>query len=94
MIRVARADLKRRIGMRHPCADGGPVGRRALLDAVLYPAPEYEGMKLFDMILAQERWGVTRTRKLFRSLRMNELKTAGSLTQRQREVLADVLGRV
>jgi hypothetical protein len=81
-VRLARAELKRAIG-------------RAEVDAgeVILECPwEAESMTLAELLTSQRRWGRTRSRKLLQSLALSENKKLGTLTQRQRTLLATALG--
>jgi hypothetical protein len=48
-------------------------------------------MTVADLLMSQRRWGTTRCRKLLQSIPMSENKTVGSMTERQRQALADLL---
>ena len=80
-VRLARADLKRRIGH----------GEVTVADVVLGPSWEAESMTISDLLMSQRRWGTTRCRKLLQSIPMSENKTVGSMTVRQRRALAALL---
>ena len=80
-VRLARADLKRRIG----------YGEVTVADVVLGPSWEAESMTISDLLMSQRRWGTTRCRKLLQSIPMSENKTVGSMTERQRRALAALL---
>lgn len=80
-VRLARAELKRSIG-------------RGELDVaeVVQDAPwETESMTLAELLTSQRRWGRTRARKLLQALALSENKRIGSLTPRQRTLLAGAL---
>ncbi len=77
-VRLARADLKRRI------ADGGV---RAA-DVVLECPWEALTWSVGDLLLSQRRWGTTRCRKFLQRAQINEQKPLGKLTDRQRRMLA------
>jgi hypothetical protein len=77
-VRLARADLKRRI------ADG-QLGA----DEVILSSPwEAESMAVADVLMSQRRWGQTRARRLLAGCQMSENKTLGSMTERQRKAVA------
>jgi hypothetical protein len=81
-VRLARAELKRSIG-------------RGDLDIaeVIQDAPwEAESMTLAELLTSQRRWGRTRARKLLQTLALSENKRIGTLTPRQRALLASTLG--
>lgn len=80
-VRLARADLKRRIAQ----------GRLTVADVVLDRPWEAESMSVADLLMSQRRWGITRCRKLLQTLPMSENKTIGSMTERQRHALAALL---
>ena len=80
-VRLARADLKRRIAQ-------GEVG---VADVVLNSPWEAESMTISDLLMSQRRWGTTRCRKLLQNIPMSENKTVGSMTERQRRALASLL---
>ncbi len=59
---------------------------------VVMTAPwEAESMTIADLLMSQRRWGVTRCRKLLSYVPMSETKTVGSMTDRQRRALAELL---
>ena len=80
-VRLARADLKRRISQ-------GEVG---VAEVVLASPWEAESMTISDLLMSQRRWGTTRCRKLLQNIPMSENKTVGSMTERQRRALASLL---
>ncbi|HEX6229763.1 MAG TPA: hypothetical protein VFZ41_09925 [Solirubrobacterales bacterium] len=80
-VRLARAELKRTI------ARGD-----AEVAAVIRDCPwETESMSLAELLTSQRRWGRTRARKFLQSLALSENKRLGTLTQRQRTLLASAL---
>ena len=80
-VRLARADLKRRI------ADS-----RLSAGEVFLECPwEAASMSVADVLMSQRRWGGTRCRKFLFGLHISETRTVGGLTQRQRAALADRL---
>jgi hypothetical protein len=81
-VRLARANLKRRV------SEGEISAAEVVLDAPW----EAESMAIADLLLSQRRWGHTRVRKLLAQLPMSETKTIGSMTERQRTRLAQLLG--
>jgi hypothetical protein len=80
-VRLARADLKRRV------ADG----EVSAADVILDPPEEADGMPVADLLLSQHRWGHTRCRKFLAALQVSENRTLGALTDRQRRALASML---
>ncbi len=80
-IRLARAELKRRI------ADG----EVSAADVILAPPREAGTWALGELLISQRRWGGTRCRKFLSRCQINETKTVGALTDRQRRLLATQL---
>jgi hypothetical protein len=80
-VRLARADLKRRVAMSEV-----PVA-----DVILECPWEAESMAIGDLLMSQRRWGQTRCRKFLAQVPMSEKKTIGSMTDRQRRTLAAML---
>ncbi len=80
-VRLARAELKRRVAMNElGCAE------------VIMDCPwEAESMAIGDLLMSQRRWGQTRCRKFLAQVPMSEKKTIGSMTDRQRRTLAAML---
>jgi hypothetical protein len=81
-VRLARADLKRQVG----------EGELSVSDVVLSCPWEAESMAISDLLMSQHRWGRTRCRRFLSSIPMSETKTIGSMTERQRNALASMLG--
>jgi hypothetical protein len=81
-VRLARAELKRQV------ADG----ELTVSDVVLACPWEAESMAISDLLMSQHRWGRTRCRRFLSSIPMSETKTVGSMTDRQRNALAAMLG--
>jgi hypothetical protein len=77
-VRLARAELKRQVG----------DGQLSVADVVLGCPWEAESMSIADLLMSQHRWGRTRCRRFLGSVSMNETKTIGSMTERQRRELA------
>jgi hypothetical protein len=80
-IRLARAELKRRI------ADGDI----SAAEVILSPPGAALSWAIGDLLMSQRRWGSTRCRKFLLRSQINENKTIGALTERQRRLLADQL---
>lgn len=80
-VRLARATLKRKIA----------AGYTGASEVVLESPWEAESMTVSELLMSQRRWGRTRCRKFLLSLGLNENKAVGSLTQRQRLLLAAAL---
>ena len=80
-VRLARAELKRKI------IDGDVSAAEVILscpDAV-------HRWTVSELLMAQRRWGVTRCRKFLERNGISEIKSIGSLTERQRQLLATQL---
>jgi hypothetical protein len=80
-VRLARAELKRRV------ADGDVTAAEVILGSPW----EADSMTVSDLLTSQRRWGSTRCRKFLQCLSIPENKTIGSMTDRQRRVLAALL---
>jgi hypothetical protein len=80
-VRIARAELKRRVAM----------GKVDAAEVVLNPPWEASSMAVGDLLMSQRRWGQTRCRKLLAQIPMTERKPIGSMTDRQRRTLAALL---
>lgn len=80
-VRLARADLKRRI------ADG----ETAIADVILECPWETRSMPIAELLCAQHRWGVSRCRRFLRCIPMSENKAIGAMTDRQRRAVAELL---
>ena len=80
-VRLARAELKRSIARGETDAS-----------AVVRECPwETESMTLAELLTSQRRWGRTRARKFLLGVALNENKRLGTLTPRQRALLATAL---
>ena len=80
-VRLARAELKRSIAR----------GDVDVADVVRDCPWETESMTLAELLTSQRRWGRTRARKFLVGLALNENKRLGTLTSRQRTLLASEL---
>ena len=80
-VRLARAELKRRVA----------IGEICVADVILDAPWEAESMTISDLLTSQRRWGHTRCRKFLQCVPMSENKTVGSMTDRQRRALAQML---
>lgn len=80
-IRCARAKLRRQIGSR----------QRSAADVLLCPPECVSTMSVLDLLMAQYRWGRHRALKVLAVARISESKQVGSLTERQRRLLAGLL---
>ena len=77
-VRIARAVLKRRI------ADG----RVSAAEVILLHPWEAESMPVADVLVSQRSWGDVRCRRMLVAEGLSASKPIGSLTERQRLVLA------
>ena len=77
-IRLARASLKRRIA----------VGEVAAADVLLDCPPEASSWPIGELLISQRRWGNSRCRKFLSRNQIVETKPIGTLTDRQRRMLA------
>ena len=80
-VRLARADLKRRIAAGEICA----------AEVILRSPWEAESMTVADLLTSQRRWGQMRCRRFLQSIPISESKTVGSMTERQRHAVAQSL---
>ncbi|MDQ2896836.1 MAG: hypothetical protein M3Y09_14510 [Actinomycetota bacterium] len=80
-IRLARASLKRRIAL-------GDVSAAVVL---LTCPSEAASWSVGDLLMSQRRWGTTRCRKFLSRNHIIETKQIGTLTDRQRRILAAAL---
>jgi hypothetical protein len=80
-VRLARAELKRRVAAR----------RTSVAEVVLGCPWEAKSMELSDLLMSQQRWGRARCRRVLVSLGLPENKQVGTLTERQRRALAQAL---
>src|SRR4051794_77738 len=77
-IRHVRADLKRRIADGHMSA----------AEVIVRSQWEVESMPLAQVLTSQRHWGNARCRRFLIPMRLSESKTIGSMTERQRLVVA------
>jgi hypothetical protein len=80
-VRLARAELKRKVA----------EGDVSAAEVILRSPWEAESMTVSDLLTSQRRWGSTRCRKFLQCLSIPENKPIGSMTDRQRRVLAALL---
>jgi hypothetical protein len=80
-VRLARAELKRSVAS----------GEITVAEVLLGTYWEVENMTISDLLMSQRRWGHTRCRKLLMQVPVSENKTVGSMTERQRCALAQLL---
>lgn len=83
-VRLARAELKRRIA----------VGELDIAEVILQCPSEARSMAVADLLMSQRRWGQTRCRRFLAQIPMSEKKTIGSMTERQRRALVMMLSAV
>lgn len=82
-VRLARAELKRRI------AEGEASAAEVILDCPW----EASNWSVGELLMCQRRWGVNRCRKFLAHNHVGEMKAVGTLTERQRRLLATELVR-
>ena len=80
-VRLARAALKRSVAR----------DERSAAEIIREAPWETDSMTLAELLTAQRRWGRTRARKFLLPLALNENKRVGTLTHRQRLMLASEL---
>ncbi len=80
-VRLARAELKRRV----------TDGEISAAEVILESPWEAASMPVAELLTAQRRWGSTRCRKFLQTIPMSETKTIGSMTDRQRRAVAELL---
>ena len=80
-IRLERAALKRRIA----------AGEVSAAEVILDPPKAAESWSVGDLLMSQRRWGTTRCRRFLARNGITETKPIGTLTDRQRRLLADSL---
>jgi hypothetical protein len=80
-VRLARAALKRRIA----------IGDVPAAEVILAPPEEARNWSVGDLLTSQRHWGNTRCRKFLARHQISETKAIGTLTQRQRALLAHQL---
>src|ERR1700761_8381517 len=80
-IRLGRAALKRRIAL----------GEVSAAEVILKCPDAAHSWPIGDLLMSQRRWGSTRCRKFLARNHIVETKPVGSLTDRQRRMLADSL---
>src|SRR5919201_4422833 len=76
-VRLARADLKRRVAMQ----------QASVVDVIVDCPWQAESMSISDLLMSQRRWGHARCRRLLISLGIPENKQIGTFTERQRSAL-------
>ena len=81
-MRLARAELKRNIASGHMRA----------ADVILTPPWEATSMPVDELLTSQRRWGTERARRFLGSMQIPENKHIGTMTDRQRNAVAELLG--
>lgn len=77
-IRMARAELKRRIA----------EGEVSAPELILNPPSAAASWHVGELLMSQRGWGAARCRRFLARSHIGERKPLGDLTQRQRQVLA------
>jgi len=77
-VRLARAELKRRIAM----------GDVSAAEVILACPESVQRWTVGELLTSQRRWGSKRCRKFLERNAISEIKLLGSLTERQRRLLA------
>jgi hypothetical protein len=77
-VRLARASLKRSVGR----------GAVTVGEVILTCPWEAASMTIAELLTSQRRWGTSRASKFLAGIGMPETKTVGSMTERQRGLLA------
>jgi hypothetical protein len=80
-IRLARAAIKRRIAL----------GEVSAADVILECPEAADTWPVGELLMSQRRWGAMRCRKFLARNQIMETKPIGSLTDRQRQLLAGSL---
>jgi hypothetical protein len=80
-VRLARAELKRKVA----------AAEIDVTDVILDCPWEASSMAIGDLLMSQRRWGQMRCRKFLIQVPITEMKTIGSMTERQRLKLAQLL---
>jgi hypothetical protein len=80
-VRLARAELKRRVS----------YGTITVAEVILTCPWEAASMTIAELLTSQRRWGTARCRKFLAAIGMPEIKTIGSMTERQRSLLAAMI---
>ncbi len=80
-VRFARTETRRRVR-----DEGLSVG-----EVVLSCPQELRTMTVFELLTAQRRWGAKRARDFLAQLGLPETKSLGTMTERQRRLVADRL---
>jgi hypothetical protein len=81
MVREERAKLKRRIA----------AGEVSAADAIVSSRWELNSMPIEKLLASQRGWGQDRCTEFLKHMQIRETKTIGSMTDRQRALVAAVL---
>ena len=80
-VRLARAAMKREIA----------AGDLSAAEVILSCPWQAQSMSISHLLMSQKRWGRARCRRLLMSIGVPENKAVGTLTERQRVALAEML---
>jgi len=80
-VRLERAAVKHLIA----------AGEMSVSEVIVSDASAIEKMAVIELLLSQRSWGYARCRGLLMAVPLSETKTVGSMTVRQRNVLATLL---
>jgi hypothetical protein len=80
-VRVARADLKRRVR----------TNEQSAADVVLTNPPAAQSMTVASLLVCQRGWGSEKARRFLKTFSMSESRTVGSLVERERQAVASRL---
>lgn len=80
-VRLARAQTRREVA----------AGELGVGEVVLSCPKELRTMTVFELLTAQRRWGRKRSRDLLAEVGLPETKSLGTMTERQRRLVADRL---
>lgn len=83
IVRFARADIKRQIAR----------GEVSICYVVLNPPTDVNNMPLFDLMMAQRRWGRERVLKFLARNDLSERLGLQTMTARQRNVFVNAITR-
>ena len=66
-------------------------GEVSVVDVIAEPPECARSMGILELLMAQHRWGRTRSLRVLRRVQMLETKALGAMTDRQRRALLEVL---
>ncbi|MDQ3608381.1 MAG: hypothetical protein M3459_05700 [Actinomycetota bacterium] len=81
-VRLARVHTRRQV----------TAGKLSVGEVILTCPRELRTMTVFELLTAQRRWGDKRSRDLLAEVELPETKSLGTMTERQRRLVADRLG--